>query len=665
MRDCRSPGAVTYWCCTMANNQHNITSELEDEDLLKSPFARAMMSQRCMGTVLLVDPEVTPLTRIWCVFEARVTQQLRRGMLADRTEKQRFFLDIVAPVVQEDLECVDMKKVSMTMLQDAIGESWHEVSDTHGVKFPLRVAEIGVTVDVRQARASHEEDRLSILNYVSHGIAAKDPPPATHPKYDELNNFVHSVFASAELYRLACEQPEGCVEKAAELLKLGADVNSFVREGNTALLAAAGADSTSRPGSARPRVQHEFVELLLEHGANVNHVNSNKETVHERSWALPEETRALLLEHEAKTFEEAIPDLERRLNAQMAQLLATGFSSEWQAYEGGGAGTKLRGPAQRSLQAAASAVLKPYPWSVCTIEVQASTRHQQKLAHSRAESVVFALESAGCENSFNVHFGAQSTLLRLSVSLKDHQRTRSVRPFCNCPLSGHSEDREASDAGSDAFSSPAEGKSVRLTSFSSNSSFCRDDSDFSSPKVTRSGVPYLPPLSSKNTGDRFSAAQWSGRRKKPPVHGHSLASLADEDVREVDANGTGAGDSVLRMSSTMNATRDSLSSSNSNIGILQRRANRDRAMTISPVITRHSSAPSLTDRAKTTSLSGTMTPTLSPSIITSGSRGRSPAAITLSELTEPGLSRTAMRTPKRYNTAKARISVKDFQDLDG
>lgn len=35
--------------------------------------------------------------------------------------------------------------------------------------------------------------------------------------------FVHSAFASAELYRLACERPEGCVERARELLKMGAE----------------------------------------------------------------------------------------------------------------------------------------------------------------------------------------------------------------------------------------------------------------------------------------------------------------------------------------------------------------------------------------------------------------------------------------------------------
>merc|ERR1712194_464455 len=45
---------TSYWCCTLANNQHNL-QDLGGSDLLKTPFAKAMRSQNCLGTVLLCD----------------------------------------------------------------------------------------------------------------------------------------------------------------------------------------------------------------------------------------------------------------------------------------------------------------------------------------------------------------------------------------------------------------------------------------------------------------------------------------------------------------------------------------------------------------------------------------------------------------------------------
>jgi hypothetical protein len=133
-RHLHATSSVSYWCCAFANNQHE-HSELDETDVLRSPFARAMLSQSCMGTVLLCDTEVTPLLRTWCVFEAHVTQLLRCGTLQHYTDKKRYFLDILAPVVYKDPEDNEQDKVTITMLQDAIGGSWNEVTDTEGVFF--------------------------------------------------------------------------------------------------------------------------------------------------------------------------------------------------------------------------------------------------------------------------------------------------------------------------------------------------------------------------------------------------------------------------------------------------------------------------------------------------------------------------------------------------
>lgn len=416
-RQLHNASSVTYWCDAFANNQWD-KHPLEG-DVLKFPFARAMLGQSCMGTVLLCDPEVTALLRTWCVFEAHITQQLRSGALADRCDKKRYFLDILAPVIEKAEDSPqDLSKVTITMLQDAIGGSWNEVSDTEGVFFPLGVAHVGVGVNVCLAEVSEESDRRTILNFLCQGEASEEPPPAEHPKYDELNSFVHEVFASAELYRIASEQPDSCVEVAKDLLQLRANINSFVRQGQTALFAAAGADPAGGlAGNHNPASQRELLDLLLCARADVNHASADMKTVLDCATGLSEASLGLLVQHGAKSFVDVAPDLERTANQRLTQILATGFASEQQAFIGGDAGTNLGAAAERSVQASAS-ILKLYHWAPCRIGMQTSLgRHQVHLAPERSKSVLQALESAGCKNTFHVHFGAQVPLLTLSLSL--------------------------------------------------------------------------------------------------------------------------------------------------------------------------------------------------------------------------------------------------------
>lgn len=427
-RHSQTAALVSYWFDAFANNQWNM-EEVDEADVLRFPFARAMLGQSCMGTVLLCDPEVTALLRTWCVFEAHVTQQLRCGALADRCDRKRYFLDILAPVISPKDEASERPdKVTITMLQDAIGGSWNEVSDTEGVFFPLGVAHVGVGVDVTQAEASEESDHRMILNFLTQGVACKDPPPSAHPKYDELNGFVHNVFASAELYRVASERRESCLQAAQALLQLRADVNSFVRQGQTALFAAAGADpgsapeSTSKGGTAQ---QRDLVELLLTARADVNHASADMKTVLDCSADLSDDARGLLIKHGAKTFIDAAPELERAANVRLAQILASGFATEQQAFVGGDAGTRLSAVAQRSLQETAS-ILKLYHWAPCRIGMQ--TNHgmrQANLAIERAQNVKVALESAGCKNAIHVQCGPQAWLLTLVVSVAPPQAQTS------------------------------------------------------------------------------------------------------------------------------------------------------------------------------------------------------------------------------------------------
>ncbi|CAK9110650.1 Probable outer membrane protein PmpB (Polymorphic membrane protein B) [Durusdinium trenchii] len=58
---------AAYWICSFANNQWNIAAELAD-DPMDSAFARALRGG-IKGVAMVLDHEVQPLTRVWCLFE--------------------------------------------------------------------------------------------------------------------------------------------------------------------------------------------------------------------------------------------------------------------------------------------------------------------------------------------------------------------------------------------------------------------------------------------------------------------------------------------------------------------------------------------------------------------------------------------------------------------
>ncbi|CAK9008684.1 Putative outer membrane protein PmpB [Durusdinium trenchii] len=58
---------AAYWICSFANNQWNIAAELAD-DPMDSAFAQALRGG-IKGVAMVLDHEVRPLTRVWCLFE--------------------------------------------------------------------------------------------------------------------------------------------------------------------------------------------------------------------------------------------------------------------------------------------------------------------------------------------------------------------------------------------------------------------------------------------------------------------------------------------------------------------------------------------------------------------------------------------------------------------
>ena len=69
VRLCTPHRCFPLTCCVgVQNNQHDL-GELQEPDLMKTPFAKAIALEECEGVVSALDSECTPLSRVWCVLE--------------------------------------------------------------------------------------------------------------------------------------------------------------------------------------------------------------------------------------------------------------------------------------------------------------------------------------------------------------------------------------------------------------------------------------------------------------------------------------------------------------------------------------------------------------------------------------------------------------------
>ena len=68
--------ALVYWICLFALNQHDVAEEV-GENPQQGPF-NAALAQATGGAVMVLDEEVKPFSRIWCLFEASRLKQLHR-----------------------------------------------------------------------------------------------------------------------------------------------------------------------------------------------------------------------------------------------------------------------------------------------------------------------------------------------------------------------------------------------------------------------------------------------------------------------------------------------------------------------------------------------------------------------------------------------------------
>ena len=72
------PQSIVFWICLFALNQH-VAAEEVGENPMQGPFNAALAQAEC-GAVLVLDEQVNPFKRIWCLFEVSRLQALNKSL---------------------------------------------------------------------------------------------------------------------------------------------------------------------------------------------------------------------------------------------------------------------------------------------------------------------------------------------------------------------------------------------------------------------------------------------------------------------------------------------------------------------------------------------------------------------------------------------------------
>eukprot|EP00435_Cladocopium_sp_Y103_P048474 s470_g14.t1 len=144
-----------YWVCTFSNSQWHIEEELGNGNVEQSSFYLALRSRECMGTAMIIDEHVLPLTRKWCIFELYQTIHLSQS-----ADFRGLLLCTSTGVLQE-------------------GKA--------GTDIAVAVARTAKEIDTRKAEATSEKDEKMI-----HSLIENMPGG-----FDAMNRFVQKTIGSA------------------------------------------------------------------------------------------------------------------------------------------------------------------------------------------------------------------------------------------------------------------------------------------------------------------------------------------------------------------------------------------------------------------------------------------------------------------------------------
>jgi hypothetical protein len=171
------------------------------------------------GVLLVLDPEATPFTRIWCAFEEAMVADGELGLLLDIAtvyEQAGPLEGRCAAVITDDgptpkfEDEAAKKEWEKERYNRKLREQYQVAEENYGryidedrcsgeLRFPISVMRKGLEITVETAQASMEIDRVRILNSVAGKPVGNldNPPPTRHVRFDEVNATLRGIFAAA------------------------------------------------------------------------------------------------------------------------------------------------------------------------------------------------------------------------------------------------------------------------------------------------------------------------------------------------------------------------------------------------------------------------------------------------------------------------------------
>ena len=168
---------LVYWVCAYANNQFELGKDLSN-DPRESSFFRAM--QLAVGVLLVLDPEATTFTRVWCAFEQATVVDGALPLLLD-----------IATATDGSAATITDDGPTPTFKDEKEKKQWEEKRRERKRRerekpFPLELFRKSLDIRVELAEASMAIDKTRILNSISGQTDLDRAPPASHPKFNEV-----------------------------------------------------------------------------------------------------------------------------------------------------------------------------------------------------------------------------------------------------------------------------------------------------------------------------------------------------------------------------------------------------------------------------------------------------------------------------------------------
>ena len=193
-----NPKSVVYWICLFALNQHAVADEV-GENPMQGPF-NAALAQAEGGAVMVLDEEINPFKRIWCLFEI--------SRLKDLNQPFELICEMGSLSKPENLEQTDAVE---GLLQATCEALW--------------------TVSAFNAKASMEEDRIRILAAIAnrgsrkllkglfcafdHGITSYSCSDNEH-HFSEFDQFSQTLLSFSLLQFYLLHKRHGAAAKCCE-----------------------------------------------------------------------------------------------------------------------------------------------------------------------------------------------------------------------------------------------------------------------------------------------------------------------------------------------------------------------------------------------------------------------------------------------------------------